>query len=132
MAKINLTIKDETMGGKITNEILLALESELTTVRDVIQARVFYEVEKYNDTLPDFFNGLVQPLNAEVTLNGYKIKERKQIDAEKQFYTACDAFQKNAFFILIDNKQAASLEEDVLFTKDSTISFVKLTPLVGG
>ena len=129
---IEIKVKDETLGGKIINEIILALESELTKVEDILKARVFQEVEKYNDKLPTIFNGLVQPDDAETILNGYKMKTKRKIDPEKQFYVACDAFSKNAFFILIDNKQACSLQEEVLVSSGTTVSFVKLTPLVGG
>ena len=51
---------------------------------------------------------------------------------KKQASVAKDAFKKNGFFILIDNTQAESLEQVFALHKDSEISFVKLTPLVGG
>ncbi len=132
MSKIDLNIKDETFSGNVLNEIMLTLESEFLKVQDIIQARVYKEVEKYNNSLPEYFNGLVQPTEAEITLNGFRLKDKKKIDPEKQFYVACEAFQKNAFFILIDYKQATTLEDEVFITRDSEISFVKLTPLVGG
>jgi len=129
---INLSIKDETAGGKILNEIIISLKNELLTVKDIIEARVNAEVEAYNNKLPEIYRGLVQPQDAEIALNGYKPKTKKQIDAEKQVYIALDAFQRNGFFVLIDDKQAESLDETVLLTPDSSVSFVKLTPLVGG
>ncbi len=132
MAKIDVKLKDETLGGKIINEIILSLESEIVMVKDILRARVYQEVEKYNFKLPEYFNGLVQPEEAEVTLNGYRLKNKRVIDQEKQFYVACDAYLKNSFFILIDDKQVNSLEQEVLLLKDMNISFVKLTPLVGG
>jgi hypothetical protein len=132
MSVINLSIKDETASGKILNEIIISLENELLTVRDIIEARVNAEVDAYNDKLPEVYRGLIQPQDAEMVLNGYKLKTKKNIDAEKQVYIALNAFQQNGFFILIDDKQAESLEETVLLTPDSVVSFVKLTPLVGG
>jgi hypothetical protein len=89
-------------------------------------------VKDFNERRPEYFQGLVQPTRAEQTLNGYRLRERKKIDAEKQVYIALDAFQKNGYFVLIDDKQADSLEQEVLLTASSTINFVKLTPLVGG
>jgi hypothetical protein len=89
-------------------------------------------VEAYNTKLPDYFRGLVQPADAEKTLNGYKLKERKKVDAEKQRLIALDAFAKNGFFILIDNIQSESLEQMVVINDKTDINFVKLTPLVGG
>lgn len=127
-----ITINDETAVGKILNQISLEVEKEIMTVRDFIQARVYAEVKNYNEKLPEYFSGLIQPTDAERVLNGFKIRDRRQIDAEKQYFTALDAFQKNTFFLLVDNRQPDSLDEEILVTNDTIISFIKLIPLVGG
>jgi len=132
METATLTIKDETSSGKILNEINIPVKSENLTVKDIIVARVEYEVNLYNAKLPEYFNGLVQPTNAEKTLNGYKMRDRKVVDPEKQIYIALDAFQKNGYFVLVDDKQADSLEQQVQVKSQTIVSFVKLTPLVGG
>ena len=129
---MTVTIKDQTFAGKILNEIELEFRTETVTVRDIITERVFKEVSNYNSKLPEYFNGLVEPTDAERTLNGYKLKPKQIIDAEKQAYIALDAFQKNGFFLLIDTIQSESLEQEVLLRMDTKISFIKLTPLVGG
>ena len=129
---MQVLIKDETFGGKILRELNLEFKSESVTVREIITERVLQEVDGYNKKLPEYFNGLIEPSEAEKTLNGYKLKAKKLIDGEKQVYTALDAFQKNGFFILIDDVQAETLEQKVELRLDSNISFVKLTPLVGG
>jgi len=129
---LTVTIRDTTGSGKITNSIDVFFKQESITVKDLIEARVLKEVEDFNSQQPQYFNGLVQPTRAEQTLNGYRMREHKRIDAEKQIYIAWDAFQKNSYFVLIDDKQAESLEQEVCLTRSSTISFVKLTPLVGG
>jgi hypothetical protein len=127
-----LTIKDETAGGKILNEVKILLANELTTVKEIIKARVYAEVGAYNNKMPEYFKGLVQPSEAEATLNGFKLKEKRKVDAEKQCLAALDAFQKNGYFVLIDNIQAESLEQMVVINNHTTVSFIKLTPLVGG
>lgn len=127
-----LKIKDETSGGEILNEISVSLKSSTVTIREIIEARVEHEVNVYNQKLPEYFQGLVQPTNAEKTLNGYKMRERKKVDPEKQVYIALDAFQKNGYFVLVDDKQAESLEQEVTVKPQTVVSFVKLTPLVGG
>lgn len=132
MATITLTIKDETASGKTTNEINVAFPSELITVREIISARVTAEVDQYNNKMPEYFKGLVQPGDAERTLNGFKLKAKRKVDAEKQCLIALDAFQKNGFFLLIDNIQSESLDQMVVINSNTNISFIKLTPLVGG
>jgi hypothetical protein len=129
---ITLTIHDETATGKILQKIILELKEELITVEELIKQRVLKEVEEYNKKKPEYFNGLVQPAEAEKHLNGYKLKKVKRVDGEKQCYVALEAFTKNGFFILVDDKQVESLQERLLLNENSKISFVKLTPLVGG
>ena len=129
---MTVTIKDETFAGKVLHELNLEFATETVTVKDIITGRVLQEVENYNHKLPEYFKGLIQPSTAEKTLNGYKLKTRKKIDGEKQVYTALDAFQKNGFFVLIDNLQSENLEQKVELSEDTSISFVQLTPLVGG
>lgn len=129
---MTITIKDETFTGKVLNEVTLDFDSEFITIKSIIEKRVSQEVENYNQKLSGFFNGLVEPTEAEKTLNGYKLKPKKTIDAEKQVYIALDSFLKNGYFVLVDAIQAESLEQQIILTKNTTISFVKLTPLIGG
>jgi hypothetical protein len=129
---ITLTVKDENFSGKVLHQVLVGFDSETVSVKDIIEARVRGEVETYNKRLPDYYNGLIEPTDAEKTINGYKLRIKKPIDGEKQVYVALDAFQKNGFFVLVDNQQCTSLDQPVQLTADTHISFVKLTPLVGG
>ena len=127
-----ITIKDETFGGKVLSELSMEFKSERVSVREIISGRVTQEVDNYNRKRPDYFNGLVEPTEAEKTINGFRLKPKKFIDGEQQVYTALDAFQKNGFFVLVDTVQAESLDQVVELRPDTKISFVKLTPLVGG
>ena len=129
---MTLTIKDETVTGDIIREIDLLFISENITVKELITQRVLQEVALYNSKLPDYYNGLIEPTDAEKTLNGFKIHNNRTIDGEKQVYTALDAFMKNGYFVLIDNLQAETLEQQVKISKNTKVSFIKLTPLVGG
>jgi hypothetical protein len=127
-----IAIKDEHFSGSIIQEINLDFQQENVTVRDIITQRVIQEVENYNQKLTGYFNGLVEPSDAEKTINGFKLTTRKMIDAEKQVYVALDAFNKNGYFLLIDTIQSESLDQEVLLKSTTSISFIKLTPLVGG
>lgn len=130
--KSTILIKDESISGEINHQMEFEVEQKHLSVRELIQKRVYQEVENYNQKLPDYFHGLVQPTNAEEVLNGFRIRDRRKIDPEKQFYIALDAFQKNGFFILINNRQVTDLETQIQLNKTVEISFLKLTPLVGG
>ena len=127
-----LTIRDETTGGKVTGEISLSFPEEKITVQDLIRERVYQEVQDYNNQPVECFKGLVCPTGAEETLNGFKRKERKLIDWKKQFEKATEAFESNRILILIDEKQAESLDEEFLVSPKTDVVFLKLTLLVGG
>ena len=129
---MTISIKDEGIAGNVINEIDLDFADETVTVADIITARVTREVEEYNRRADSRFYGLVQPTAAEQILNGFKLKKQQVIDAEKQVYVALSAFQNNAYFLLIDNVQSESLQQKVRLRPDTTVSFIKLTPLVGG
>ena len=131
---IQLTVRDETASGKATYETVLELMTEKITVEELIRSRVFQEVREYNMKQPEYFRGLVQPGETEQTLNGYRFRQRqkKQIDWEAQFAAALDAFQNNGFFILVDDMQVESLQQEITITPETSVSFLKLVPLVGG
>jgi hypothetical protein len=130
---MQVCVRDETPSGQGLWELSLEFLSESITVRELLRERVHHEVREFNrqqDRL--VFNGLVQPEDAERTLNGSKLKAHRPIDWEAQLKLAVEGFSTNAFFILIDNRQAESLDEEFIVGPQTTVSFIKLTPLVGG
>jgi hypothetical protein len=138
-----LTIRDETATGHTTNELTLDGLTEMITVRELIRSRVYQEVQDYNFRRAaaaadaPAFNGLVTPSDEERALNrktgpGASSARGRDIDWRKQFEVACDAFERNGFFILVDDRQAEALDEQITLKHDTRVSFVRLTPLVGG
>ena len=102
------------------------------TVRELIRLRVWQEVDAYNQQQGEYFSGLVQPGDAERTLNGYKMRRPRQIDAQKQYELAQQAFEQNGFIILIGDRQAESLDGVIVLEQTSEVTFLKLVQLVGG
>lgn len=120
---MTLTVRDATFSGDVTRSLDLDFAAERVTVREIIAARVRQEVGAYNaERAGEAFDGLVQPATPGA----------REVDAERQVYVALDAFQKNGFFVLVDDLQAESLEQLVRLRPGTEVSFVKLTPLVGG
>jgi len=127
-----VTIRDESTSGGTLHEFALEILTERITVRELIRSRVYQEVQDYNRRQPAVFQGLVQPTDAESALNGFKLKKRRQIDWKQQFEKAVEAFKANQVLILVDEKQAGSLEEEIVIQPGTRVSFLRLTPLVGG
>ena len=124
-------IIDETLGKRPTRNWTLDL-NEHVTVREIIRRRVYQEVQDYNLGGSGVFSGLVQPHETEVTLNGYRLKERRRLDWRAQAEEACRAFEQNGFMILVDDGQVTSLDETLWLKEGATVTFLKLVPLVGG
>ncbi len=134
---VTLTVRDETTSGAIYGERPLEFPSERITIRDLIRERVYQEVQDHNrDQANPVFRGLVQPTDAERIPSGkppeYRLKTRREVDWKSQFDLATEAFERNAYFILIDDKQAESLDHEITIGRGTLVSFIKLTPLVGG
>ena len=132
MTAVALKITDQTFTGQTLAEVNITLDSADVSVRHLIACRVRAEVLRYNNKKPAYFNGLVQPTEAEKALNGYKLKGGRQINAERQVEVALQAFEENGFFMFVDDEQAESLDQTITVTPETRVSFVKLTPLVGG
>jgi len=127
-----LTIRDQSTGGGTLHEFALDVLTERITVRELIRSRVYQEVQDYNRRQPPVFQGLVQPTDAERALNGFKLKKPRQIDWKQQYEKAIEAFETNQILILVDEKQAESLEEEIVVQPGTRVSFLRLMPLVGG
>ena len=128
-----LTIRDETTAGQATDALSLEFLTERITVRELIRSRVYQEVKDHNaKTGQTFFKGLVQPTDAESELNGYKLHRPRQLDWKRQYEVALESFERNGFLILINDKQAEGLDQNIEIETGTTVSFLKLVPLVGG
>lgn len=127
-----LTVYDETLSGERTPACTLDFLRERVTVRELIRGRVHQEVQDYNLRRPELFQGLVQPVDAERTLNGYRLRAPRRVDWEEQADRATEAFQRNGFMVLVDDRQATGLDEEIVIRVDTVVSFLKLVPLVGG
>lgn len=127
-----LTIRDETTGGEPAHEFTVDLLTETLTIRELIRSRVFQEVKDHNAKQPEHFRGLIQPTDAEKTLNGYKLKNKRMIDWQPQFDKATEAFEKNQIVVLVDDRQAESLDEQITVGPETKVTFLRLVMLVGG
>lgn len=127
-----VTFRDETVTGKPVTEWEVAGLPERMTVRELIRLRVREEVARHNAGPTTRFNGLVRPDDAETDLNGYRLREPRRIDWERQAETAERAFQSNGFFLLAGDRQAEDLDEVVDLTTDPDLVFIKLVALAGG
>src|SRR5215510_5263589 len=91
----------------------LRLASERVTARELIERRVRQEVQDYNTSTPETFRGLIKPSAAEEALNGFRLKKKTVVNADEQATIALDAFSRNGFLLLVDEKQLTALDQTV-------------------
>jgi hypothetical protein len=127
-----LRLIDETPHGKPLRTVELRLVSTSMSVRELLAARVRREVEAFNANPGPVFAGLVQPTDAEIEINGYRLGRRRQLDADRQVAAACAAFERGGFLLLVGDEQLESLDDRFVVEPDLEIHFVKLVPLIGG
>ena len=127
-----LTIRDETTSGKTLHEFSLEVLTERITASELIRSRVFQEVKDFNVRQPEVFRGLIQPTDAEQSLNGSRFPRKRQINWKTQYERALSAFRAGQILILVDDHQLASLDEEIVVAPGTRVSFLRLTPLVGG
>ena len=129
---VDVTIADATALGRETARQLLTGLPSPVTLRELIRFRVREEVARYNANPAPRFNGLVQPIDAEATLNGYSLTRPRRLDWEKQAVAALEAFEHNGFFVFVGDQQVDDLDEVLSLADTGVVSFVRLVPLAGG
>ncbi|MEM8604600.1 MAG: hypothetical protein AAGF24_12295 [Cyanobacteria bacterium P01_H01_bin.121] len=129
---VSLTLYDETTLGEKQPALVIDVLTETMTARELIRRRVYQEVKDYNTKQPEYLYSLVQPTDAEQTLNGYRLRKPRKINWEKQYDKAIEAFQHNGFILLVNDQQVEDLETEITLVPETTVSFLKLVPLVGG
>jgi hypothetical protein len=131
---VSLTITDGSLSGQIVQKFQIEIPTTTTTARQLIEQRIAHEVARYNQSAHEHaFNGLVTPTEAETQLNdGDGVKQTRWIDPAAQSAKALLAFERNGFFLLVDEQQVSALDTPLHVSEISTIQFVKLVPLIGG
>lgn len=128
----SVTMVDETTAGERAAALVLDFVEDHINVRELIRRRVYEEVSEFNARQLEHFRGLVQPTDAERTLNGYKMAAASRIDFEAQFNLAVRAFLSNGFIVLVGDRQIEDIDEEFDLPDDTTVTFLRLIPLVGG
>ncbi len=133
-----LTLIDETTSGQETGRRRLIVPQSTLTVAELIEARVRQEFKEAGSGSSHALPGLVQPSKKERLLNpgkplAWKKEETPvQVQVQDLVNRALKAFESNGFFLLVDGHQPTALQESIRVTPETEISFIKLTPLVGG
>jgi hypothetical protein len=129
---VMVSIVDETTAGREHDAWHLEILEERLPLREVVRRRVFQEVAEHNARRPGEFRGLVRPTHTERELNGGRTSEHRRVDPHRQYDRAVEAFGRNGFVVLVDDRQVDDLDTQVELRAGTEITFLRLVPLVGG
>ena len=127
-----LRIIDEEPGQPRRQAVSLRLVSERVTAGEIIRRRVEAEVAAYNAAQNGVFSGLVQPSDSVAERGGFRVRPGRALDAGEQVNIALAAFGQNRILMLFDDRQVDRVDDVMTIGPESTVTFIRLVPLVGG
>lgn len=130
MSITTLTVQDVALDGSTLHEMSLDLLTEHITIRELIRSRVYQEVTEFNAHRKQAWSGLVSPAPSKTSPSPNGHPER--IEWEAQFQRAVRALEAGTLLIMVDARQVTDLEEQITVTPKTSVSFLRLVPLVGG
>lgn len=125
---MEIQIRDEALGSEVKSGFKLPVPSWTMTARELIKMRVEESVRLAAlEPAVDAFDFTNDPLGAR------KPKSSAAPSNPAPYIAAAlEAFDKNGFVMLVDDRQVQTLEEKVELKPASEVTFVRLVPLVGG
>jgi hypothetical protein len=137
-----MLLTDE-IGGEVYPVGEVRLHKPVITVRELIGVRVDLELEAHRDRAADLRSRTMPDVSSrELQLNGAEKAFRPNMffacrggespARERMIEAAEQGFLRNRFFILLDDRQAEHLDDQLELDKTGKVTFLQLTPLQGG
>jgi hypothetical protein len=123
---------DKVLGAPQREGPQLSLPSGATTAREIIEARVRWEVERYNAGEAPDSRSLFAPNEVERSLNGPRREPRVQLEVERQIDCALDAVRAGRLIVIFNGRQVSDIDRPLAMTPVSEARFLRLVALVGG
>jgi hypothetical protein len=137
-----MLLTDE-IGGEVYSVGEVRLHKPVITVRELIGVRVDLELEAHRDREADVRSRAMPGVSSrELQLNDAEKALRPSIfragggegslARDRMIEAAEQGFLRNRFFILLDDRQAEHLDDQLELDKTGEVTFLLLTPLQGG
>lgn len=123
-----VAVRDQVLGGADAVGMTLTFPVERITVRELIRSRVYQEVEDYNRSKQQ------TPYKAWAAQTERPAPQARSssVDWKAEYGRACEAFERKRVFVLVGDRQAATLDEEIDVSRDIEVTFVRLVLLAGG
>ena len=131
------------IGGEVYSVGEVRFHKPVITVRELIGVRVDLELEAHRDREADARRRAMPGVSSrELQLNGAEKALRPSIffacrggespARDRMIEAAEQGFLRNRFFILLDDRQAEHLDDQLELDKTGKVTFLQLIPLQGG
>jgi hypothetical protein len=126
---ITLTLRDQVMARPAEPSLVLPWrEGAPMRLADLIRERVMLEWDRREDG--EGFAG--RPLVEAGASPGGGRRGAGLLTRDEAVALALDGFRRNAFFVVVDDRQVTELDAEIRIAPETAITFVRLLPLVGG
>lgn len=120
---ISVTIRDQLMARAPEPSLVLSWRDGVPMrLSDLIRERVMMEWDRREDQARFAGRPLVERPSNALSPTG----------CEQAVAVALDGFGRNAFFVTVDDRQVTELDAEIRITAATSITFIRLTPLVSG
>ncbi|MCV0429356.1 MAG: hypothetical protein K5905_28240 [Roseibium sp.] len=129
---ILVTLRDTDLPQTDVFDAVLPFSTSEVSARAIITERVRAECDR---RLPDAMAARLLRLDTlpDEEDADYRTHLRNEdVSTDIQIQRALDSFENNGFLLLIDNRQIEDLDEMVPLRSGCVVTFVQLSPLVGG
>lgn len=137
-----VAVLEKSIGTPETATFQLRLASERVAAHEVIRSHVRAEVEKRNVEIAErnarqsrvasFLIG-THSHDTEARLNTSRpTRKLPELDAEQEIENALSGFKNRRVIMLFDDQEVEDLDQPLIITDDSQVTFLRLLPLMGG
>ncbi len=129
-----LTVLEKAPGDPDRTEFQLPIMGDKLTVRELIKTYLTHQAEcsRTDEKKKKWtFAGLFSPQTDNQDCKDHP-KAAVPLSSNEQLEIACKAFSSNKFILLINDQQTTDLEQEIVVTPVTKVTFIRLVPLVGG
>jgi hypothetical protein len=123
-----ITLQDASLQGQQQSPWQMDIFEEQSTLREILRSRIYQEVSEYNAKKRSQSLCLITPRPVEPQ----QADAAPPVDWQIHYEQAIAAFMKKRYLVLINGRQMTKLDAPVHLTDQTTITFLKLIPLIGG
>lgn len=123
-----ITLQDASLQDQHQSPWQMDIFEEQSTLREILRSRIYQEVSEYHAKKRSQALCLITPRPVEPQ----QADATPPVDWQIHYEQAITAFQKRRYLVLINGRQITELDASIHLTNQTTITFLKLIPLIGG